>query len=44
MSIVFSIKDFYIGPQTSKSLKYWANGKPRFMTGLFCSAKILLEI
>ena len=34
---------FFAGPQNSKSLEYWANDEPRFMTGLFCSTKILLK-
>ena len=29
-----------MGPQNSKSLKYWANDEPGFMTGLFFSTKI----
>ena len=43
MSIVFSSYDFLMGPQNSKSLKYWANDKPGFMTGLFYNTKILLK-
>ena len=43
MPIVFSFKHFLIGPQNSKSLKYWANDEPGFMTGLFNSTKILLK-
>ena len=35
MSIVFSVYHFLMGPQNSKSLKYWANGEPGFKTGLF---------
>ena len=34
---------FLTGPQNSKSLKYWANDEPGFMTGLFYSTKILLK-
>ena len=30
---------FLTGPQNSKSLKYWTNGEPGFMTGLFYSTK-----
>ena len=33
-----------MGPQNSKSLKYWPNDKPGFMTDLFYSTKILLKI
>ena len=33
-----------MGPQNSKSLKYWANDEPGFMIGQFYSAKILLKI
>ena len=44
MSKVFSIYYFYIDPENSKSLKYWTNDKPRFMTGLFFSTKILLKL
>ena len=43
MSLVFSFKRFLKGPQNSKSLKYWANDKPEFMTGLFYSKKIMLK-
>ena len=43
MPIVFSFKHFLIGPQNSKSLKYWTNDEPGFMTGLFNSTKILLK-
>ena len=28
---------FLMGPQNFRSLKYWANDEPRFMTGLFYS-------
>ena len=30
-----------MGPQNSRSLKYWANDETGFMTGLFYSTKIL---
>ena len=43
MSIIFSIHHFLTGPQNSKSLKYWANDKPGFMSGPFYSTKILLK-
>ena len=33
MSTVFSIWHFLTGPQNSKTLKYWANDKPGFITG-----------
>ena len=33
-----------MGPQNFKSLKYWANDEPGFLTGLFYSTKILLKI
>ena len=32
-----------MGSENSKSLKYWANDEPGFMTGLFYSTKILLK-
>ena len=31
MSIKFSFKDFLVGHQNSKSLKYWANDEPGFI-------------
>ena len=40
MSIVF----FLMGPHNSKSLKYWPNDEPGFMTGLFYGTKILLKL
>ena len=43
MSIVFSFQYFYMGPQNSKSLKYWANDERGLMTGLFYCLKILLK-
>ena len=43
MSIVFSFQHFLTGRQYSISLKYWANDEPGFMTGPFCSTKILLK-
>ena len=52
--VIFSIKfpqyvcsvfflAFFMGPENSKSLKYWANDEPGFMTGLFYSIMILLK-
>ena len=32
-----------MGPQNSKSLKYWANDELGFMSGAFHKAKILLK-
>ena len=43
MSIVFSFQHFLTGRQYSIRLKYWANDEPGFMTGPFCSTKILLK-
>ena len=34
---------FFDGPQNSKSLKYWANDEPGFMSDLLYSTKILLK-
>ena len=42
MSIVLSTQYFDMGPQNSKSSKYWANDE--YMTGLSRSTKILLKI
>ena len=44
MTIVSSIEHCYMAPQSSKSLKCWANDEPGCMTGLFYSTKILLKI
>ena len=35
---------FLTGHQSSNSLKYWDNDKPRFMTGLFYCTKMLLKL
>ena len=43
MSKMFSIYHFLMGSQHSKSLKYWANDEPGFMTGLFYITMILLK-
>ena len=41
---MFSFQHFLTGRQYSISLKYWANDETGFMTGPFCSTKILLKL